>query len=78
MIQIYLILHQIINSSYWNKRDLNQLLPQNNKDLKGHLERFKSVFISTKRVLTNWVLYYTQVNNIEAASSLGVIQSLNN
>ena len=28
-------------SSYWNKRYLNQLLPQNNKGLKGHLERFE-------------------------------------
>ena len=26
--------------SYWNKRELNQLLPQNNKGLKGHFKRF--------------------------------------
>ena len=32
-------------SSYWNKRDLNQLLPQNNKGLKGHLERFEFVIL---------------------------------
>ena len=31
-------------SSYWNKRELNQLLPQNNKGLEGHLERFEFVF----------------------------------
>ena len=30
-------------SSYWNKRDFNRLLPQNNKGLKGHLERFQFV-----------------------------------
>ena len=31
-------------SSYWNKKDLNQFLPQNNKGLKGHLQRFEFVF----------------------------------
>ena len=31
--------------SYWNKRVLNQLLPQNNKGLKGPLERFEVVII---------------------------------
>ena len=65
-------------SSYLNKRDFNQLLPQNNKGLKGHLERFEFFFISAIRDLINYVLYYTQVKNIEAASSLGVIRSLRN
>ena len=49
----YLLKIKFDNSSYWNNRDLNQLLPQNNKSLKGHLERFKFVFISTIRDLTN-------------------------
>ena len=35
----------IYESSYWNKRDLNQLLPENNKDLKGHYERFEFFFL---------------------------------
>ena len=43
----------IYESSYWNKRDLNQLLPENNKDLKGHYERFEFFFLSTIRDLTN-------------------------
>ena len=29
------------SSSYWNKMDLNHLLPQNNKGLKGDFERFE-------------------------------------
>ena len=36
--------HTFWNSSYWNKRELNQLLPQNDKGLKGHFERFQFVF----------------------------------
>ena len=31
-------------SSLWKKRVLNQLLPQNNKGLKGPLEHFEFVF----------------------------------
>ena len=38
-------------SSYWNKRDLNQLLPQNNKGLQGDFEHFEFFFISTIRNL---------------------------
>ena len=34
-------LSNINNSFYLNKRELNQLLPQNNKGLKGHFERFE-------------------------------------
>ena len=36
---------QSIMSSYWNKKDLNQLLPQNNKGLKRHLGCFEFVFL---------------------------------
>ena len=61
-------------SSYWNKRELNQLLPQYNKGHKGHFECFELVFfIIAIRDLNNYVPYYTKVEQIEAALLLSVM-----
>ena len=55
--------NEFIHTSYWNKRDLNQLLPQNNNGLKGHVDVLSLFFYQYNKGLNqlNIILHTGEV-----------------